>query len=565
MKRVQTFLLFIFLLVAHACNVDSPTYNNPPSLTVQFTSRGLYTPIQLSEGSRILLNASGGFDIQDEIFTLNGREWTNGTQLQWNDTQKETSIVALHPVYDDKKYSSSNLYSNDGLADVLLAKHTFSHNQKTELQFSHLFAKLTIHVDEALLANLNEIHLTVPYKISDISTTEGTWSIMEESHTSIRENNGTSEYSFLLPPLSDCILTLTLLMTDNIVYETQLNPHSFFSGIQYACNLVPNDSRPGIRTAEDLIAFSQLINKKYNGTKKLDDFREEINGRFVYRLLDDITLSEEECSRLQPIGGTESLAFNDIFDGEGHTISHLILPDQNALNKYTGLFGFINTLGVVKNVHITQATSATKPSCNQMGVIVAKNYGTIDHCSVSNSTIYSVESGYAGLIASSSNGTIVNCYGQNNTIHVQSYSYIGGIAGTADGNILNCFTQNNTFKEKGSKHRIGCIVGGSTGRSLLNIENCYIYHSPNNNYWGAAIGQANKITIHGFYYNKGSYSYEKTSTTASNTSKYDSNYCIESVPVDQVLNEWITSSGNNTYQEYTFKNWQMENGIIRFE
>ena len=561
MKRVQTYLLIFLLLIAHACNLDSPTWYSQPSFTVLFTSRGLNNPLQLPEGSQILLNANGGFDIQDEIFTLKGTQWTNGTHLKWEDDQQETSIVAIYPVYENKEYSSSNLYSNDGLEDILVAKHTFSHNQKIELQFSHLFAKLTIHVDETLLANLNEIHLTVPSKVSNISTTEGTLSITEESHTSIHKYNGTSEYSFLLPPLSDCILTLTLLTTDNIIYATKLPSHCFQSGIQYVCNLVPNDSRPGIRTAEDLIAFSQLINQRYTGTKTLDDFREEVNGRYIYRLLEDITLSEEECCRLQPIGGAESLAFKDIFDGEGHTISNLILPDQSALTQYTGLFGYIETFGVVKNVHITQATSVTQPSCNQMGVIAAKNYGTIDHCSVSNSTIYSVESGSAGLIASSSNGNIVNCYSQNNTIHVQSYSWIGGIAGTADGNIFNCFTQNNTFKEKGSKQRIGCIVGASTGRSLLNIENCYINHSKSNNYWGAAIGQANKVKILGFYYNKSPYYYEKTSTTATNPLKYDSSYCIESVPVTQVLNEWVM----NANKEFTFKNWKLENGIIRFK
>lgn len=519
---------------------------------------------KLPEGSHILLNAQGSLELENELFTLKESQWYSETNLEWNEPQKETFITALYPVYEDKSYSFANLYTEKGLEDVLIAQDTLSTQSKIELNFKHLFAKLSINIDPSLLEELNEIRLTVPVKISDISTKEGTLSLTEESHTTIRENDGSNEYSFLLPPLTNCVLSLTLVRSDNSLYETHLAPHTFESGFQYTCNLLPNDSRPGIRTAEDLIAFSQLINGKYKGERTLADFGEQVNGTTIYRLLEDIVLSEEECSRLQPIGGLATKAFSDTFDGEGHTISKLILPDESALNKYTGLFGYIDSVGVVKNIHIDQATTVTSPYCNQTGIIAAKNYGTIDRCSVTNSTIYSVEYGSIGLISANSSGYITNCYCQDNTILVQSYTYAGGIAGTAEGYILNCFTQDNTFIEKGSKHRVSCITGASSGRSRLTIENCYTHHSTSNTYWGAAIGASNKVTINGFYYNKGTYYYEKTSTTPSNIYKYDTDYCINSSPVIQLLNEWITTTGFNTYKEHSFRNWNMEEGRIYF-
>lgn len=566
MKRVFIPLFILFLLLSQACNQDTLTTSSiQPSLSVLFSSRTSDNDHEeLPEGSHILLNAQGGLELKNELFTLSGAQWCCETNLEWNDLQKETSITALYPVYEDKSYSFANLYTDKGLEDILIAQDTFSTKSKIELNFKHLFAKLTININPSLLEGLNEIRLTVPTIISDISTKEGTLSLTEESHTTVRENNGSSEYSFLVPPLTNCTLSLTLIRSDNSLYETNLAPHTFESGFQYTCNLLPNDSRPGIRTAEDLIAFSQLINGKYEGDKTLADFGEQVNGTTIYRLLEDIVFTEEECSRLQPIGGLATKAFSDTFDGEGHTISKLILPDESALNKYTGLFGYLDSAAVVKNIHIDQATSVTNPYCNQTGIIAAKNYGTIDHCSVTNSKIYSVEYGSIGLISANSSGYITNCYSQNNTIQVQSYTYAGGIAGTAEGYILNCFTQDNTFIEKGTKHRVSCIIGASSGRSRLTIENCYTHHSTSNTYWGAAIGTSNKATIKGFYYNKGSYYYEKTSTTSSNIYKYDTNYCINSSPVIQLLNEWIATTGDNTYKEHKFRSWNMEDERIYF-
>ena len=86
---------------------------------------------------------------------------------------------------------------------------------------------------------------------------------------------------------------------------------------KYECNIVRLDSSPGIRTAEDLIAFSQLINKTYKGNKTLDDFGKQVNGEMIYSLCNDIELTEEDCNRLEPIGYHTDIPFSDTFDGKG--------------------------------------------------------------------------------------------------------------------------------------------------------------------------------------------------------------------------------------------------------
>lgn len=554
MKRVQIIFVSLWAVFSYACTSESIQIPSEPSpLTCEILARGLTNDSHLPDGSTILINATGGLEINNETFTYNGTSWENGNKYNWTDLQEETNITALYPVYTDRNYTSGNIYSEEGLEDILISQHTFQKGASIELQFKHLFSLLTIHLEETIQNECQEIRLSVPFKVDNISPS-GSISTIAESHTAILANNGSCDYPFIIPPSSDCTLTLTLVMTDGSSHTHLLNPHTFQSGYEYHCNVIKKE-RPGIDSAEDLIIFSQLINGTYTREKTLSDFGEQTTDGMVFRLLADIELTETDCQQLSPIGDHEDTPFSYIFDGGNHTISNLILPDEKTEDGYAGLFGHIGSTGVVKNLHMTQATSISNPTCKYVGVITAYNEGLIDNCSVQNSSIYSATKGMIGLICSSSGGKIINCFTQNNTIKVSAETYAGGIAGSADGRISNCYTYYNQFSIPNGSYILGGITGSSTYNTKLTIENCYIYHKQNSTNWGAAVGLPYKVTLDNFFHNKGKAFYDKASDKAKT---YDANFCIDDTPITDLLNAWI---GENT----TFNPWTMSNGTPCFQ
>lgn len=114
-------------------------------------------------------------------------------------------------------------------------------------------------------------------------------------------------------------------------------------------------------SAEDLIAFSLLINnKEYNG-KSLSDFGITKDGVTTYRLLNDIELTDEDCKRMKPIGmDGKTLEYKDIFDGQGFSICNLTLP--NTSSGKSGLFGHTSENAMIKNLCIKEQSPMLKES-----------------------------------------------------------------------------------------------------------------------------------------------------------------------------------------------------------
>ena len=552
MKRVKNILLAIVLIIANACNSEQANLSNHYPLTCSIQSRSENTPLSLPIGSQILLNAQGGLDIQNETFTYNGSTWENENDHQWTNPEEEGHIIALYPTYPNNEYSFTNLYSTGELADVLIAQKTYQGKENITLQFKHLFSSLTIHIEETLLESIKDIQLTIPVKVNHISPQEGTFSIIEETHIVTQENHGEKTHSFIIPPAEACVLTLTLIMQDNTIHEHELNPHTFLSGVQYECNVLKADQRPGIRNAEQLIAFSQLINGTYKGEKTLADFGEQINGEMVYRLLNDIELTKEECESLEPIGHHMNIPFLDTFDGGGHTITNL---NFKAYNSYGGLFGKIDESAIIRNLNIDYGFGPQKIGDHKsggIGLIAGRNYGTISNCHITNSTISNEECLYTGGIAGYNNGEIINCSVKNTTI---SSSNEEGSSGTIAGylykrEIINCYSSNNIVS--GESTYKGGICGFAQNGT---ITNCYVYANENVN--GQFIGYAYSTILTKCYYDisKSTLALIKTSKSCTTNSNYiyKTNFTAtsDSIPVYQLLNQWI---GNNT----TYLQWKAD-------
>ena len=553
MRRVINLLSVIVLMIAYACNSEQVTLSQDLPLTYSILSRSENSPLSLPFGSQILLNAHGGIEIDHQIFTYNGSTWENGNDYHWANSEETTDVIALYPTYPNNNYTLSHLYSNGELEDILMARKTYTRKETILLQFEHLFSLFSINMEESLLENLQDIQLTIPTKVESINSQEGTFSITEEPHTITRSNTGSTSYSFIIPPMEACILTLTLFMKDNTIHQIDLNPHTFLSGKKYECNVVRLDSRPGIRTAEDLIVFSQLINGTYKGNKTLADFGEQVNGEMVYKLFNDIELTEEDCNRLEPIGDHMDIPFQDIFDGNGHTISNLRFKTYNG---YGGLFGKIDSNAIIKNLNINNCLGTINVGDNSsgIGIIAGRCYGTISNCHVTHSTLSNNDSFYTGGISGYSNGNIINCSVKNTTLET-SLGSLGIITGCLyEGNVMNSYSCNNTVNSK-TAHNGGICGYAQNGT----ISNCYVY--ANIDVRGHIVGTGSNATI--TYCHLDQLPLIKDNTGGCSFGKnyqYTTKFTATSnnTPIYQLLNQWIESQGTD---KTSYIQWKKDSSL----
>ena len=167
-------------------------------------------------------------------------------------------------------------------------------------------------------------------------------------------------------------------------------------------------------SAEDMEKFS------YNC--RLDTW--SVNKK-VY-LTKDIDLSDSTFVSIPTFGG--------YFDGQGHTVSGLVIRDPLS---YTGLFCYTQQSAVIANLKVQ---GSVRPSGKAMvtGGIVGDNSGIIISCSFEGV----VEgSDYVGGITgfNGQSGILIDCMAGGT---VRGTHYTGGIAGENTGNIAGCVNQN---------------------------------------------------------------------------------------------------------------------------
>lgn len=570
MKQIYSTTICLLALLC-SCNESLELQSPPPSFKSQIISRNT-EKASLPEGSSALFNISGDFQLTNQILTYTNHVWSSEEPIQWPVPTRTIHLTAIHPALDE--YSSNTLYTNNKLTDVLIAQDTLTTGNEIEITFKHLFSALTIRLNETIRKELQEISLTVPQTVSSLQPSNGTYTTEAGSLTACEKHQESNEYQFILPPMENAVLNITLCMKNGDMYTHTLDPYTFLSGYNYECNIIKEDQRPGIKSAEDLIAFSLLINKQsYTGEKKLADFGEEINGIMVYRLLSDITLTETDCKEFLPIGYYDSRAFQDIFDGEDHCIYNLTIPDKSSYSKvytdYAGLFGHIGTNGCVKNLSLKQAKTIENSTCTRIGFIAAQNEGIIMNCHVSQSEANEGVHQRTGYICGqlSVKGHIVNCSSSNNVITSATSNYVGGLVGYANGTILNSYTNNNQYNLNANSKGAGAIAGYSPSNYSLTVTNCYTYNSENSNLLYALVPSIKNASVSNFFYNQGTlYNTSNSSNvTKNNVLKYDASFQANDTPIITWMNDWIENKGKESYPDFTFRRWTIKNGLPTFE
>ena len=189
-----------------------------------------------------------------------------------------------------------------------------------------------------------------------------------------------------------------------------------------------------------------------------------------YRQVQDITLNYS--GNWEPIGSSSN-QFTGSFDGNGFIISNLNI---NRTATYQGLFGYIGTGGVVKNIGLVNVNIK---GGNYTGGVSGYSNGMIQNCYVTGSVNGSA---YTGGVAGFNNGTMQNCYGISS---VSGSSSVGGIAGQNNSIVQNCYA---TGSISGSSGNIGGVVGnGGTVRNCVAL-NPSVTTAGNNTTVGRVLG-----------------------------------------------------------------------------
>ncbi|MDE5706312.1 hypothetical protein [Muribaculum sp.] len=237
-----------------------------------------------------------------------------------------------------------------------------------------------------------------------------------------------------------------------------------------------------IKSKADLIAMSQATTVK----------RQTFPGMY-FELGGDIDMEYDTAFlgiNADNSAGSASIAFQGVFDGKGHTIDRLVIPDRlvwttpiedgklGTLNAsqcrgISGLFGRVGVDGVIRNVNI--GANSRLEMYATCAALVGQLDGRVENC-----RNYADVIGYScwvgGIVGQMNKGSVVkDCYNAGNI--TTSYANVGGIAGTTGGVIENCVNTgtiratNLVTNYSKQLQRAGGISGGSNGGSFINCVN----------------------------------------------------------------------------------------------
>ena len=218
-----------------------------------------------------------------------------------------------------------------------------------------------------------------------------------------------------------------------------------------------------ITTAAELAGLAQLVN---DGT---DTFQ-----GWTITLGASIDLADYNWT---PIG-KNGAPFKGIFDGQNnsYTISNLSINGETLTNA--GLFGVLNTPGVIKNVTIENASVTAK---SEAGALIGTSHtGTLENCTVTGTV--SITANYkVGGLSGGGYADITSCHVTANTGSIVTGTYqetdlegdnVGGLIGflgEGDTTLTNCSVSGLTVT---GTRKVGGIVGSAFTNN--HVEGCQV-------------------------------------------------------------------------------------------
>lgn len=509
--------------------------------------RNLNPSGQLEAGSEISFFSKGGIEADNQTLTFNGSSWKGALSDTWIPGEKTAAVTAYYPTL------SPNLYQSDGtLTDWLYQKEEFPQTSQLVLNFSHLFSQISFHLQKELNDQAQEICFSPSVSVSSINPYTAQVSFKSEAHTLCIKKREDATYTFIVPPAAAVSIPIEIKCKEDKVYSTQLPSSNFESGTHYNCNILYDDGQAGIRTAEDFIAFSHLINGEAYKDRSLKEFGVSSNGKMVYRLKNDIHFTEEESKQMQVIGSNrnEDKPFQDVFDGNNHELNGITLTTKSA---FAGIFGSVGTSGEIRNLHIKNITyNFPDKTSNYDALLCGKNEGLIHNCHADSCFITKTNADQeVGTICGLNNGSIINCSTQR--LDASRAYKVSCLAYASSGLIANCFVANCKYPRDKKTSHASCLCHILFGSGRL--WNSYVYEniSGKNRIYALAYDIQDKPSIQNCYYSKRMKSGDISKAEQMNIKTY-TNDTAEQIP--NSLNDWINSQGSQFYPEFQFTLWQ---------
>lgn len=551
----------ITLFILSACAKESltnPHNDNIGDLSVTITGNSMWgfsnknsraaTICQIPENGQIKFYSKGGITADGDILTLENGQWTGLKNDKWDTNGNDALIAAYYPVIKD----FSQLYSENGeLQDMVWCNTTAKLGDNVNLSFSHMFAKLVINIESELNDTVKDVKVKIPSKISDIDFYTGKLTFEKGGNADVtlpQKYNG--KYEIFIPASDKCNIALDITCNKGKKYNPSIDNSEYKAGYEYICNVKLSNKGNGIYTTTDFIAFTHLINgdTEYNG-KTLEDFYVMQDGKRVFNLYNDLNFTDEESSNIQRIG-TYKIGFNDIFNGNNHTLKNIII-NTNISNPEMGLFNQTMPDAIIKNLTISNC-SYLENNRKNLSILVGKQYGIIDNCHIINSTIYdNINNAYAGITYLNV-GTIINSSISNIKL-TNSLGSLGVMCFQNDGNIINCRVYTNLTKSpKGISSSIASVYNNG------NIFNIFVEDSVNDLY-----GFSYNNNEQGQYYNyiipisysKFIYKEDYAPSSLLKGISFYQDTAEEYQTAANSLNEWIDGEGKEQYPTLTFRRW----------
>jgi len=218
----------------------------------------------------------------------------------------------------------------------------------------------------------------------------------------------------------------------------------------------PNDPYQ-IATAADLIALGETpadYDKHFLLTADID-LDPNLPGRKVF---DRAVIAADTNDTKSGFQGT---AFTGVFDGEGHTISHLTITGKDWL----GLFGCLGSKAEVKNLGVVDVN--VTGSGDYIGGLIGRNYGTLTQCY--STGLIGGDSVVGGLVGSNGyDDRVTHCCSQ---AMVSGISTVGGLVGLNAGAV----SRSCSMGAVSAMSDVGGLIGANvrSQRSNGRVSDCY--------------------------------------------------------------------------------------------
>lgn len=501
----------------------------------------------IPENESILFYSTGGVKAVGDILTYENGQWTGLKDNKWYVDEGTANITAYYPVIKN----SNELYHENGeLKDVVCCKTTANYGENINLLFNHIFAKLVVNIENELNNTVKSLNINIPYKISQIELPSGIYSFDENGNGNvIIDKNEEGKYEIFIPACDDMDISLDLVCEDKTSHASIPNKN-FQAGFEYTCNIQKYKGK-GIYSKNDFIAFTHLINgeQEYNG-KTLEDYVTIKDNKKVYNLYSNLSFTDEESALVRRIGDNNE-TFDDIFDGNNHTIDNLTLTSSNKSSNM-GLFDKTSETSIIRNLTLSNC-KFEDGEYNYTALLIGLNKGMVENCHILNGTMPNGKSDsvLGGLVAYNKYGYIINCSVSGIKFN-KTEGYHGILTYFNESQIINCRIKGNLNKTSTGKS--SSII---TTNNYGNIFNVFI-EDYNAGFYGVCYtnsksGQYNNCIIPSDYskvIGSGNNNPEGVTLYSDTQEEYES--------MAKSLNDWIDGEGKSKYPDLTFRKWKTD-------